>query len=98
LAESFAFGVLVGAGEFLYDFAGVTEGALAAEEFIENHAEGVDVAAGGDGIFAELLGAGVTRGEKHSFGDGRFFGAFEELGGAEIEKLDVAFFGADEDV
>lgn len=98
LAGGFAFGILVGAGEFLNDFAGVAEGALAAEEFVEHHAEGVDVAAGGGGIFAELLGAGAARGEEHDLGEGCFAGALEEPCSAKVEKLDVAFFGADEDV
>ena len=45
-----------------------------------------------------MLGAGVARGEEHDLGDGCFFAALKEFGGAEVEEFDLPILAADKDI
>ena len=79
--------------------AGVV-GRDSGKDFVEEDAEGVDVAGGGDVLAAGLLGAGVMRGHHRGQGDGgvaRGMGELDDFGDAEIEELGLAV-GGDEDV
>ena len=74
LPQRRSFGILIGARQLLHHLARVAEGALPAEQFIENHAQRVDIAASGDCVLAQLLGAGVAGREQHQLGDGLLVG------------------------
>ena len=74
---------------------------MAGEDLVEDDAEEVDVGDGGDGLTAELFGAGVlgrheTQGGGGVFGGGGGIGG-EDLGDAEVEEFRGAV-GFDEDV
>ena len=75
---------------------------MAGEQFAGDDAEGIEVAGGGDGEAADLLGAGVVGGEgvEPALGGGELLGPLalaEEAGDAEVEEFDGAV-GGDEDV
>ena len=85
------------------DSSGV--GTVAGQQAVEQHAERVDIAGGGDRLAVQLLGTGILRrhrlhgGEgRRRVGDGGFQGVgVEQLGDTEIQQLDGAFLG-DQDV
>ena len=98
------------AGNFFADDADHLEGvaaldairAITCEQFIQDDAEGVDVAGGSDGLAFGLLWAGVGGGHEHLAGSGRIgegeaHVVAEDLGDAEVEELDGAV-GGDEHV
>ena len=77
------------------ELAGELEGAVAGEQFAGDDAEGVEVAGGGDGEAADLLGAGVVGGEgvEPALGGGELLGPLalaQEAGDAEVEEFDGA--------
>ena len=72
--------------------------AVAGEQSVQHHAERVDIGSGGDGLAAELFGAGVIgregalAGERGLRGDAHRSGV-EQFGDAEIEQHGRAFAG-----
>lgn len=106
-------GVVVAGGEdvlfadALFDAAegvvGDAVGAVGGEEFVEDGGGGIDVGGDGDGVAADLFGAGVVGGEGwgergESFGVLGFgIGSVEEFADAEVEEFDDAGL-VDEDV